>query len=67
MGDGMDLFFDDRDDPYHEKVGSRILHLLDVLGRSPSLTPDPPGKGSCSPGPPLPPRFLPIPPVGSMG
>jgi hypothetical protein len=31
----MDLFYDPRDDPYHERLGSQILYWLDDLGAVP--------------------------------
>src|SRR5947209_14694964 len=31
----MDLFYDPRDDPYHERAGSQVLYWLDDLGARP--------------------------------
>jgi hypothetical protein len=37
----MQLLFDQRDDPYHEKIGSQILYWLDDLGALPLDEADP--------------------------
>lgn len=41
----MELLYDPRDDPYHERVGSQILYWLDDLGAKPlgEADPDRPG------------------------
>ncbi len=31
----MQLFYDPRDDPYHERIGSRILYWLDDVDAIP--------------------------------
>jgi hypothetical protein len=37
----MELLYDPRDDPYHERVGSQILYWLDDLGAKPFGEADP--------------------------
>jgi hypothetical protein len=41
----MDLFYDPRDDHYHERIGSRILYWLDDLGAVPLDEADPEAAG----------------------
>jgi hypothetical protein len=35
QGPEVQLFYDDRDDPFHEAAGSQILYWLDDLGAKP--------------------------------
>jgi hypothetical protein len=42
---GMQILYDPRDDPYHERVGSKILYWLDDLGAVPLGEADPAVEG----------------------
>jgi hypothetical protein len=41
----MQLFYDPRDDPHHERIGSQILYWLDDLGASPLNEAEPTSEG----------------------